>query len=181
MNTLVQLENPTDWRQYAVIIALFSLAWNLANTLYSIYLEKKRRKTVIRLEEFRSSVRDPLIAALQDCRQCGYSAKSIALSQKGLDETTDEITELNKSTVIALSKLSDALDDANNSKFSAGKSWLNDFSGFEDDILTLSDRGCEVELPDGVRKKAYKCMPDEISRLNKMVRKKIDKELEKQL
>lgn len=181
MNPLESLDNPTDWRQYAVIIAVVSLVWNLANTVYSVYLEKKRRKTVIRLEEFRSSVRDPLVAALKDCRQCAYSARSIALSQKGLDEIESETFELNRATVIALSQLSDALDDANGSKFSADNSWLTEFSDFEDNILTLSSRGCEAGLSEDVRKKSYECMPDQISRLNKVVRKKIDKELEKQL
>lgn len=172
------MAEPTDPRLWGVlIVSIGSLVWNLLNTLYTRKLNLEQRNRTIRLEEFRYSVRDPLRTALDVCDDSAQRVKALAISAKALAEHEDEASQLNRDTIASLNELSDRLDEANHSEFSAGKTWLEGFSEFEDLILNAFDRGLNSVHSDDIRRIAFKKAETHLRDLKKDVTKRIESEL----
>lgn len=145
----------TDWRLWGTFgVAVISLLWNLANTIYTHKSSKKTRRQAVRLDEFKKSVRDPIVSAMDGCEAVGSRAEAISASAKPLIDVMAEIEQLNRDAIAALNLLSDKLNDADNSSFSKSSAWLSDYDEFEEKILGCFNEACNAVNSDARRREA---------------------------
>lgn len=131
----MEAEPATDWGFWAVAVASVSVLWNICNTLFAIYVDRRGKQRSIRLEEFRATVRDPIRIALASVEQIGANARDLSGSNCDLPALRSQSVELNQSCVAALGNLQDALYQADQSKFARGTDWEELFEPLSDKVL----------------------------------------------
>ena len=145
----------TDWRLWGTFgVAVVSLVWNFANTLYTHNSAKNTRRQAVRLDEFKKSVRDPIVSAMDGCESVGSRAEAISASAKPLAEVMADIEQLNRDAIAALNLLSDKLNDADNSSFSSLNTWLSGYDEFEEKILGCFNEACNAVNSESRRREA---------------------------
>ncbi|MCY0094593.1 hypothetical protein [Hoeflea ulvae] len=138
----------------ALGISIISLMWSERNRRVANRSTLAIRTQTIRLEEFRSTVKTPLLEALADCEVAATKAESIARSGQTLDQLKPEIEILNRSTIDALGKLESRLNDANESMFTDDTDWLNGFNELEDEVLGFFNASSNAVNQDSLRRDA---------------------------
>ena len=163
------------WGAFAISVA--SLLWSERNRRASNRATRNLRRQTIKLEEFRSVVKGPLLEALVDCEDVATKAESIGHSGKPLDELKPNIEELNRAAIEALSKVESRLNDANDSAFADGADWLDDFDTLEDQILALFNEASNTVNGDQRRRHALLKIKTNIGRLRTMLKTRIDNQI----
>lgn len=158
----------------ALFISIASLAWSERNRRVTERATRKLRTETIRLEEFRSGVKAPLLAALEDCEDAATKAEAVSRSGKTLIELKDDIENLNRSSIDALSKLETRLSDANASAFAQGDDWLDGFNDFEDRVLAAFNEASNVVNSDANRRHALLKVKTTLGQLRSSVKSRID-------
>jgi hypothetical protein len=140
-------------------------------------LDKKQRSRSLQLDEFRHSVRGPITNALNGCDDCAQKIQALFSTDISTAEAVDETKKLNTAVISALGKLSDRLDEADKSNFSANYTWLTEFNGFEDKILNAFNEALNTVHTVDKRKDALKRAHEIMRKLKIQVIKKIENEL----
>lgn len=184
----------TDWRLWVLAgTAVVSLLWNFYNTWQAHNhrlatdanrdeiqrLEREHKARAIRLEEFRSVVRDPLRNALSELPSLMKRAAAASQTKKSLDDMAEEISALNRDTISAIGYLSDALEQANQSRFADGDDWLEGVSAIEDAIAEAFNETQNTGKSHIVRLQALESTSKNMGNLKRLVNGKIDAGVEK--
>lgn len=142
----------TDWRLWGVaVLSAASLIWNVINGVKANAardearqnrteiqkLDAAHKQRIIRLEEFRSSVRDPIKATFPGIRSLVIQLKAMARTSTSLSEMEGELKALNLEVTQVIGALGDALAEANESEFAQGDDWA-------DEIWNTQDRVAEA-------------------------------------
>ncbi len=161
----------------AVVISFASLVWSERNRRIGEKNTSKLRQENVRLDEFRSGVKGPLLEALKDCEDAAMKAEAIAHSGQALDQVEQNVKDLNRSTIEALSKVEMRLSDANASDFANGEDWLDAFNGFEDKILGAFNEASNTVNSDVNRRHALLKVKTQVGALRADVKRRIDLEI----
>ncbi|UWR78861.1 hypothetical protein K4K97_09460 [Phaeobacter inhibens] len=142
-----------DPKLLAFWVAFASLLWNLCNTVYARRIDAMTRERTTCLEEFRSTLRQPIEALLTEAQDIEISLESISASPTFTATLEEELVALNRRIGAFGRKLGKCLDDADRSKFSQANDWADLYYAKEDAVLdamntatrtdagvTLSDR-----------------------------------------
>jgi hypothetical protein len=144
-----------DWRLWVGIgVSVASLIWNLSNTVYTYKTASRLRRHAIKLDEFKKSVRDPITAALEACDEVALRAEAIATSNKPLSDVLQEIEDLNRDAIKSFSRLSDKLDDADQSSFASSNTWLDGYDAAEGRVLGCFNEACNSVNAESKRRSA---------------------------
>jgi hypothetical protein len=169
----------TDYRLWlALALSIVSLLWNEKNRRHTNTMASKLRRESIRLEEFRSMVKDPLRDALAACEEVAQRAEALATSGKTLLELRGDISDLNTEAISALSDLENRLVDANNSIFANDANWLEKFEPKQDLIYQKLDLAANDIRPEDVRRRALSEIKTGLVSLRVDTNAKIDAEIE---
>ncbi|MCZ4430701.1 hypothetical protein O3S81_13430 [Agrobacterium sp. SOY23] len=158
----------------AVVISLVSLCVSERNRQSTNKATKKLRKQTLRLEEFRTGVKTPLIDALKDCEEAATKSEAIARSGKTLKQLGQDIQDLNRATIDALSKVETRLTDANHSEFAEGDDWLEDFNGYQDKILAGFNEASNPVNSEASRRDALLKVKTNLGALRSSIKSRID-------
>lgn len=151
-----------DWRLWGTfIVSLVSLIWNLCNTIYTTRSANRLRGQTVRLDEFRKTIRDPIVTAFVDCEAIGTRADAIAISAQPLEKLSDEISALNREAIAAIAALSDRLGDADRSSFAPSNTWLEGHGTLEDNIYNLFNCAANTVVSEQARRDALKKVKSE--------------------
>lgn len=161
----------------AFLLSVFSLYWSDRTRRVANKASKALRKQTIRLEEFRSSVKAPLLEALALCEECSARGESVALSAKPMAELKDDIAELNRLTISALGKLERRLVDANASEFADGTDWLDDYSEFSDRVFNAFNAAANEVNSDKARRSALISAKENLGDLRARVKSRVDAQI----
>ncbi|WP_411818672.1 hypothetical protein [Hyphococcus sp. DH-69] len=140
--------------------------------------EKNKRRSVV-LDEFRTSVRDPVRETLQGLNDICGQVKIVAKNSPTGTELRARLGPINKELVSKLGEISDALADANQSTFANGKDWLDGFSDAEDEILALFDKALNVSRTEDEMRDAVAFIPVSIRRLRSKILTRIEAEVKR--
>ena len=146
------------------------------NALQRLDAEHKARS--IRLEEFRSSVRDPIRAATSELAPLVRSLAGIANTRTSIDELTEQIAELNGAAMAAIGHVMDALSEANRSRFADGNDWEAGVAAFEDAVGDAFNTALDSDQTHASRLAAVKQAGDQLSALRAAVSNRVDERLE---
>ena len=170
----------TDYRLWAALaLSTISLIWNVLNRWHANDIAQKLRKESIRLEEFRSTVKDPLKGAIAACEEVAQTAEALATSGKPLLDLKDDISGLNSQTILALNTLENRLIDANQSRFADGTDWLDEFETSQDTIYQKLDLAANENRKDQERQRALSEVKTAINTLRKTMNDRIEAQIEK--
>ena len=97
-------------------------------------LEAAHKARSIRLEEFRSTVRDPVRDRLLELRELGRRIDGVAQTRSPIEDHEADIKEINEHFFSIIGSIYDTLQDANESKFADGDDWFEGVSDHEDRI-----------------------------------------------
>ena len=168
-----------DYRLWlALALSIISLIWNEKNRRHTNAMASKLRKESIRLEEFRSMVKDPLRDALAACEEVSQRAEALATSGKALHELRENVSELNTEAILALTNLENRLVDANNSIFANDANWLDEFEPKQDLIYQKLDLAANENRPEEVRRRALSEIKTSFVSLRVDTNAKIDAEID---
>ncbi|MCK0139307.1 hypothetical protein [Aliiroseovarius sp. F47248L] len=169
---------PNDMRLWGVLgVSVLGLLFNYLNYRHTNAQTKKVRALGIRLDEFRSEVKDPVYHALEVCTDLGRTSEAISVSGTNLAEVKEELEELNKAWIEALDVLEAKLDDANRSQFASGANWQDGFTSSQDKIYGKMDCANNVVQSDANRRKALIEAKAEFEILRKKVRASVEAEI----
>ncbi len=140
--------------------------------------EKEHKARVVRLEEFRSSVRDPIRNASADLAPISRRLDGLANTRKSIDDLTDELDELNAQTQEAIGRVIDALQDANASRFAGGEDWADDAYATEDRVAEALNVAGDKTQPQAKRLQAVATASVQLIALRNTVNIKVDDLLE---
>lgn len=167
-----------DIRLWAALgLSIISLFWNEVNRRKANSLTRQVRQETIKLEEFRSTVKTPVLEALQTCEAVGTKVEAISRSAKTLAELGDEIQAANLQAIDALLLLETRLSDANDSSFARGSDWLDGFDQEQDQVLSCFNAASNAVNSDNVRRAALLRVKTTLSQLRSNVKKKVEAEI----
>jgi len=84
------------------------------------------------LEEFRTTVRDPIKIISAQLPKLARSIDGVAKTTSPIGDHEADLAELNRSVIDLSGDLTDALTDADTSNFANGFNWLDGMQDFED-------------------------------------------------
>lgn len=161
----------------ALGLSIISLFWNEVNRRKANSLTRQVREETIKLEEFRSTVKTPVLEALQTCEAVATKVEAISRSAKTLTELADEIQAANLQAIEALSRLETRLSDANDSSFAKGSDWLDGFDQEQDQVLSCFNAASNAVNSDVARREALLRVKTTLSQLRSNVKKKVEAEI----
>ena len=132
----------------AALVGVLSFLLNLANFLYTRYSSRKARERQLRLEEFRSQIREPLSRSIADLETTRRDLSRLVDYERPVAELRTSLYPENKKIIEILGVIEDTLMDANRSPFADGDNWLEGFDGLRDSILAKLDRSGNTARPD---------------------------------
>ena len=182
-----------DWRLWLVAAtAATSLLLSLYNTwrtgqnakeakanrneLQRIEAENKTRS--IKLEEFRSSVRDPIRTAASELPPLVRRLAGVANTRTSIDQLINTIEELNGETFTAIGRVMDALGEANRSRFADGDDWADGIDRFEDAVAEAFNVALDSTQSHAARLAAVKDVGNQLTELQMTVNNRVDERLE---
>lgn len=168
-----------DWRKWAFLIACASLLWNLINSIITYKLNKNNKRRAVGLDEFRTTVRDPVRLALDGLTPIIAKVQTAVKIAPDKAALRDALAPINKEVVSQLGQISDALADANESKFADGEDWLDGFAEAEDDILALFDKALNPSRTDEEMKNAIGFIPIRLRKLRSAITSKLDDQVKR--
>lgn len=181
-----------DWRLW--FVALLSAA-SLCLSLYNAYrssqiakeaqsnrdqiqsLDALHRERVIRLEEFRTSVRDPVRSTLPILQSLSKRFAALSRTHISLDEQHDDLLKLNSEATAALGAASDALSDANLSQFADGTDWADGVDEAQDTIAAKLNMALDTDKPQIDRLAAISNVSDMMLSLRDNINSRLDSAL----
>ncbi|WP_131551010.1 MULTISPECIES: hypothetical protein [Phaeobacter] len=89
----------------------------------------------VELEEFRSSLRQPIEALLTEVQDLEVKLESAAARSSSQSSDVGTIVDINREIIAVGAKLGKRLDDADRSKFSTSNDWSDYYYSKEDAIL----------------------------------------------
>ena len=131
----------------------------------------------IKLDEFKKSIRDPITTALESCDDVASRAEAIATSNKPLSEVLQEIEDLNRDAIKAFSRLSDRLDDADQSTFASSNTWLNGYDSAEERVLGCFNEACNNVNIEAKRRAALQRIKSEFRTYRSTVIRRVEAEI----
>lgn len=137
-------------------------------------LDARHKKRVIRLEEFRTLVRDPVRSTLSDIQRLAKSFAALANTHIPLDEHRDDLRRLNSETASALGSVYDSLADANNSQFADGTDWADGIEDAQDHILAQLNTALDEKKPQIKRLSAVSIIAKEMHTLRSNVNSRLE-------
>lgn len=161
----------------ALALSVISLFWNEVNRRKANSFARQARRDTIRLEEFRSTVKTPVLDALQSCEAVGTKVEAISRSAKLLQDLAEEIQASNLEAIQALSTLESRLTDANGSSFANGSDWLDGFDDQQDQVLSCFNAASNSVNSDNDRRAALLRVKNTLSRLRSNVKTKVEAEI----
>ncbi|MGR3605290.1 hypothetical protein [Sulfitobacter sp.] len=161
----------------ALILSIGSLIWNEVNRRKTNAMARRLRQESIRLEEFRSAVKDPLRQSLTGCEVVAQRAEALATSGKSLSDLREDLSTLNTESIAALSDLENRLSDANQSIFADGADWLAEFEIKQDTIYQKLDLAVNENRPESDRRRALIEIKSEFISLRAGTNTRIDTEI----
>lgn len=188
-----QVAEVTDWRLWVVAsVAVLSLAWNIYNTVQTNRhrratdanrdaiqrMEREHKARSIRLEEFRSAVRDPVRTALSEVPSLIKRIEAASQTKISIDELGEEIALLNRDAIATIGYVSDALEQANNSPFADGSDWLDGISLFEDEVAEAFNIAQDTAKSQVIRFQALQTAHQKMSVLKKTINERVDRGVE---
>ena len=183
-----------DWRLWSLAItgalgALLSLynTWRTgqnakeakANRNELQRIEAENRTRSIKLEEFRSSVRDPIRASASELPLLVRRLAGVANTRTSIDQLTDTIEELNGEAITAIGRIMDALGEANRSRFADGEDWADGIDRFEDAVAEAFNVALDSTRAHAARLAAVKDVSDQLTALQMTVNNRVDERLER--
>ncbi len=160
----------------AVAISIFSLVWSERNRRVTEKATIHLRQQTVRLEEFRTGVKAPLVEALKDCDDKALEAEAVARSGQTMKQLSQGIQDLNRSVIQALAKVEARLTDANRSDFANGDNWLDDFDDLQDKILAGFNEASNTVNSDPNRMHALLKVANHLRQLRNVTIQRIDAE-----
>ena len=165
-------------------IGMAALLISIFNICLAERREKKRRSerdddrtNNIRLEEFRSAVRDPVRAKLQGVSDLVKSLKIYSTISCSLSEHADDLKDLNVKATQVIGDLFDALQDANNSGFAAGQAWTDGLTEIEDSTAEKFNYVLNNDMPLNQRFVEIATIATDLTKLKDKINAKLDAEL----
>ena len=131
----MEAEGATDWRFWAFVVAAISVIWNVCNTVLTLWMASSTRNRSTRLDEFRSSIRDPIRDALGAIERIGHQARALAAADCSVKQLRQDAVTLNREAVDSFGHLQDALHQADNSSLTKSTDWESRFEGKIDAVL----------------------------------------------
>lgn len=172
-------EAGVDWRKWAFIIACISLFWNFCNSIFTVVVnESSKRRTVV-LDEFRSTVRDPVRQAVDGLTPIIPKLRDAVSSASDTNSLRAAIAPVNREVVSQLGQISDALTDANTSRFADGDAWLDKFDVAQDDILMLFDKALNPSRTEDDMRDAIGFIPIRIRKMRSAIISDLDRQVER--
>ena len=162
----------------ALLLSLASLIWNEVNRRQTNKMVKKLRKESIRLEEFRSTVKDPLRDALSAFEQISMTVEALKSSSQALAKQENKIFKLNEDVISALTRLESRLNDANNSRFADGTKWLHDFEDQQNIVYDELNYALNQSNSENCRRRALQKVQSALLSLRSNANLMIDVEIE---
>lgn len=170
--------NGQDWRLWVtLVVSVVSLVWSFGNTIYTYRSSARLRRQAIKLDEFKKSIRDPITTALESCDDVASRAEAIATSNKPLSEVLQEIEDLNRDAIKAFSRLSDRLDDADQSTFASSNTWLNGYDSAEERVLGCFNEACNNVNIEAKRRAALQRIKSEFRTYRSTVIRRVEAEI----
>lgn len=181
-----------DWRLWLVAgVSVLSFALSIFNVVRSGRIAKEARENrdkiqsldalhkerVIRLEEFRTSVRDPVRSTLPALLSLGKRFAALSKTHIALDDQHDDLLKLNSEATAALGATYDALSDANLSQFADGTDWSNGVDEAQDKIATELNVALDRAKPQIERLSAISTVSDMMLSLRDEVNSRLDNAL----
>lgn len=181
-----------DWRLWLVAaISAASFALSIYNVVRSGQIAKEARENrdkiqsldalhkerVIRLEEFRTSVRDPVRSTLPALLSLGKRFAALSKTHISLDQQHDDLLKLNTEATAALGATYDALADANLSQFADGADWTNGIDEAQDKIAAELNVALDAAKPQIQRLSAISTVSDMMLSLRDEVNSRLDNAL----
>jgi hypothetical protein len=168
----------TDWRLWGTLaVGVVSLLWNFGNTIYTFRSAKRIRGQAIRLDEFKKSIRDPIVSAMDACEAVGSRAEAISASARQFGELTSDIESLNREAIAAINTLSDKLNDADNSRFSKSSTWLEGYDQFEEKVLGCFNEACNPVNSEVKRREALIRSKTSVRSFKVVIQQKLEAEI----
>lgn len=167
-----------DPKLWAVGIAVTSLLWNVANTFYTRSVDKGSRHRAIKLDEFRSSVKQPIEEALRQLEECETSADVFLHPQTDVSDQADKLIELNKSIVSSMVCLLKRLENADRSDFTSSQSWDDLYYAKEDAIFQPMNIVTLVSSNDSEKREALKLTTGNLKGLRRSIQAVLEKHIQ---
>jgi hypothetical protein len=167
-----------DWRLWGLLLlSVGSLLWNEMNRRKTNETAKKIRSENVKLDEFRSSIKDPLNASLEACQSIALRADAIAVNAKPLDEMVDEINAIQSEILPAIADLETRLFDADESEFSGAGDWTHGFEDYQDTVYQSFELASDDTVGETERKEALRQFKSATLEFRKSKRKKMSDEI----
>lgn len=142
-------------------------------------IEAANKARSIKLEEFRSSVRDPIRAAASELPLLVRRLARVADTRTSIDQLTDTIEELNGEAFTAIGRIMDALGEANRNRFADGDDWTDGVGDFEDAVAEAFNVALDVAEFHAARLAAIKDIGGQLAALQTTVNNRVDERLER--
>ncbi|MBR9821951.1 MAG: hypothetical protein GYB51_13235 [Rhodobacteraceae bacterium] len=167
-----------DWRLWLVaFMSVVSLIWNEANRRKTKNTADKIRSENVKLDEFRSSVKDPLSESLEVLHRIALRADAISVNSKPLEEQGEEVAQIRDDAIVAVADLETRLFDADDSEFAGAGDWSDGFEGCQDTVYQSMDAICSNELGEDARRQALARFKSATFQFRKSQRKKMSDEV----
>ncbi len=164
----------SDPKVWAFWVAVASLLWNLCNTLYTRSVDSGNRQRSVRLEEFRSSVRQPIDTLLSETQDLEIKAENHAQTQVYTESDKTDLISLNKEITALGRKLVKRLDDADRSQFSDGANWADRYFAKEDAILDAMNTATASDTSPENRRIALIMVSKHLTALRRNIREALE-------
>jgi len=186
-------EAVTDWRLWVVAgISILGFGLSLYNTWRNQVnsdearenrneiqrLEREQKARAIRLEEFRSSVRDPIRSASSDLPPIIRRLNAVAQTRTAIDESSQQLEELEAEARSVIGQVIDTLQDANLSRFADGEDWAEGVYEFEDSVAEAFNMALDTTSAQAKRLAAVERAGELLSNLRSMIHGRVDERLD---
>ncbi|WP_425410838.1 hypothetical protein [Hyphococcus sp.] len=170
-----------DWpiEVWALVVAGGSLLWNFINSIFTACVNHQNKRRTVVLDEFRATVRNPIYSAVDGLDSIITDVRNAPIVSQDAAELRSRIAPLNPLIISQFGQISDALADANTSRFADGQDWLEDFEDAEDEILNLFNRALNPMLSEGVMRTAVALIPDHIRSLRTKIRSRLERQIQR--
>lgn len=140
-------------------------------------LDALHKERVIRLEEFRTSVRDPVRSTLPPLLSLGKRFAALSKTHISLDQQHDDLLKLNSEATAVLGAVYDALADANLSQFADGADWTDGVDEAQDKIAAELNIALDTAKPQIERLSAISTVSGMMLSLRDEVNSRLDSAL----
>ena len=162
---------------WTIALALISLLWNVVNSLYTWYSNKRNSAILVELEEFRYRVGNPLEDVLRRGEAVVRSLSRISRQPNFPHDLEDELITQNKDLMGCMAEIQDRLTDADESRFATDIDWMDMYDPAETKITQFMNGVLDQSKDDASRFDSTCRCRSEFRRFKKTITTKIESQV----